>query len=68
MSDETLETAARRVVRFVRSDEHAHGGLLSKDTIQAVETLDRQLQRHLARQKLAAAALRQEDRTWEPGL
>jgi hypothetical protein len=68
MSEETLETAARRVIRFVRSDDHAHGGLLSKDTIMAVETLDRQLSMHLARQKAAEAAIKKENETWEPGL
>ena len=31
MSEETLLTAARRVVRFVRVDDVAHGGLLSRD-------------------------------------
>ena len=43
MSAETLLTAARRVVRFVRGDDAAHGGLLSLDTIRAAETLDRQV-------------------------
>jgi bisphosphoglycerate-independent phosphoglycerate mutase (AlkP superfamily) len=53
MSEETLETAARRVIRFVRGDDSAHGGLLSKDTIKAVEILDRQLAIGLAKAKQA---------------
>jgi hypothetical protein len=44
MSEETLLTAARRVVRFVRIDE-THGGLLSLDTVKAIETLDKQVRR-----------------------
>ncbi len=51
MSEETLETAARRVIRFGRSDDHAHGGLLSLDSIEALETLDQQLQLRLAEEK-----------------
>jgi hypothetical protein len=39
MAEETLLTAARRVVRFVRGDDERHGGLLQQDTIQANETL-----------------------------
>lgn len=45
MSEETLLTAARRVARFFRIDEARGGGLISIDTIQAVETLEI----HLAR-------------------
>ena len=40
MSDETLFTAARRLVRFVRIDE-ADGGLLSNDTVRAAFILAR---------------------------
>lgn len=40
---ETLETAARRIIRFIRSDDAAHGGLLSKDTIVAADTLEKEL-------------------------
>jgi hypothetical protein len=40
---ETLETAARRVIRFIRIDDNMHGGLLSRDSITAVDTLDKQL-------------------------
>ena len=54
MSEETLETAARRIVRFVRVDDAAHGGLLSLDTIRAAETLDAELR------KLSARRLRKE--------
>lgn len=68
MSEETLETAARRIVRFVRVDAVHEGGLLSRETIIAAETLDRELHKHLARQKAAEAAIKKEDQTWEPGL
>ena len=40
---ETLLTAAKRLVRFVRTDDHNHGGLLSLDTIQAAEILSTQI-------------------------
>jgi hypothetical protein len=36
---ETLLTAAKRVVRFIRVDDEHDGGLLSKATIIANETL-----------------------------
>lgn len=39
LAEDNLLTAARRVVRFVRVDDQAHGGLLSQDTIQANEHL-----------------------------
>ena len=39
MSEETLLTAARRVVRFFNIDQ-AHGGLVSVETLRAIETLD----------------------------
>lgn len=51
MSEETLVTAARRLVRFVRVDTNTHGGLLSLDTIQAAEVLDMQLTLEAKRQK-----------------
>ena len=51
MSEETLLTAARRLVRFVRVDNGAHGGLISMDTTQAVETLAIQVQQETARLK-----------------
>lgn len=46
MSNETLHTAARRIVRFIRGDDHAHGGLLSVQTIKANEILARQVEDH----------------------
>jgi hypothetical protein len=48
MSEETLETAARRIIRFVRIDDAAHGGLLSRDTIRAADTLEQELRRFQA--------------------
>lgn len=41
MSEETLLTAARRVVRFINIDNTNGGGLLSIETCIAVETLDK---------------------------
>jgi hypothetical protein len=61
VSEETLETAARRVVRLIRIDDAKHGGLLSLDTIKAAETLNRQLDIAVAREKR-----RQEDESAEP--
>lgn len=49
MSEESLLTASRRVCRFVRIDD-AHGGLLSNETVQAVDTLDRQVRLATARE------------------
>lgn len=53
MSEETLETAARRIIRFVRVDENSGGGLLSIETLKALATLDYELARRLAEQKAA---------------
>ena len=39
LDGDNLFTAARRIVRFIRGDDEHHGGLLSRDTIQANETL-----------------------------
>jgi hypothetical protein len=50
MSEETLLTAARRVVRFMNIDMNA-GGLVTVDTQAAVETLDAQVRREAARQQ-----------------
>jgi hypothetical protein len=53
VSEETLISAARRLVRFVRIDASQGGGLLGQDTIQAAEVLDIQLtqeQKRLAQQ------------------
>lgn len=44
MSEETLLTAARRMVRFVRIDE-AQGGLTSLETVKANETLARMVEK-----------------------
>ena len=33
MSEETLYTAARRIVRFIRVDDERNGGLLSTETL-----------------------------------
>lgn len=51
MSDETLLTAARRVVRFIRIDDHHNGGLLSIETIQAANTLAQQVDIEERRQR-----------------
>ena len=53
MAEETLLTASRRVVRFFNIDQ-AHGGLVSIETIAAIETLDIQVAREVARQKKLA--------------
>lgn len=42
MSEETLLTAARRTLRFIRIDE-SHGGCLSIESLKALETLDKQV-------------------------
>lgn len=48
MSEETLLTASRRVVRFFNIDE-AHGGFTTTETVKAVETLRRQIENATAR-------------------
>jgi hypothetical protein len=53
MSEETLITAARRIVRFIRADDSTHGGLLSLDTIRAAETLAMQVETEKRREKRA---------------
>ncbi len=53
MSEETLLTAARRVVRFIRIDE-ADGGLLSLESVKAAMTLSRQVDLETARLKREA--------------
>lgn len=50
--NETLLTAARRVVRFFKIDEN-HGGLMSIDTIKAVDELDRQVLLEAKRQNVS---------------
>lgn len=51
MAEETLLTAARRAVRFIRIDNETHGGLISIDTTAAVETLERQVQQEVRREQ-----------------
>jgi hypothetical protein len=65
VSEETLFTAARRIVRFIRSDDEAHGGLLSQDTIQANETLAIMVALEARREKERAGA--RSDAVPEPG-
>lgn len=54
MSEESLFSAARRVLRFIRIDD-AHGGLLSNNTVRAADTLDKQVRLEAARQAARAA-------------
>lgn len=56
MSEETLLSAARRVLRFWRIDE-AHGGLTSRDTQIAMDTLTLQIEKETAREKERSAAV-----------
>lgn len=51
MAEETVLTAARRVVRFFNIDNQLGGGLISIDTTQAIETLDRMIRLEDARAK-----------------
>ena len=51
MSEETLLTAASRVVRFFNIDNTSGGGLISVETSTAVETLDKMVRAEDARQK-----------------
>jgi hypothetical protein len=46
MADETLLTAARRVVRFFNIDMNA-GGIVTPQTQHAVETLDRMVRKEV---------------------
>jgi len=50
--DESLFTASRRVVRYFNIDMNK-GGLISEDTQQAVETLDRMVRLEDEKQKRA---------------
>lgn len=52
MSEETLHTAARRVMRNLRIDETKGGGMLSIDTLHSMSILDIQIEKENARQKL----------------
>jgi hypothetical protein len=51
VSEETLLTAASRVVRFFNIDNTSGGGLISVETSTAVETLDKMVRAEDARQK-----------------
>jgi hypothetical protein len=52
MSEETLHTAARRVMRNLRIDETKGGGMLSIETLHSMATLDIQIEKENERQKL----------------
>lgn len=60
MSEETLHSAARRVARCCRIDE-AHGGLMSIETLQALNTLDIQLEKARKREGAARVAAELEE-------
>lgn len=55
MSEETLLSAARRVRRYFLIDE-AHGGLTSRDTLIAMDTLAIQIEKETLREKAEAEA------------
>ncbi len=55
MSEETLHTASRRALRCFRIDELRGGGLISIPLMQAMATLDMQVERENERIKRAAA-------------
>lgn len=52
MSEETLFTAARRLMRFVNVDLNHNGGLLTEETQKALLDLERQVERENRRQKI----------------
>ncbi|KQO43057.1 hypothetical protein [Methylobacterium sp. Leaf85] len=54
MAEETLLSASRRAVRFLRIDD-AHGGLLSRESISAIDTLDRMVRAESTRLDQARA-------------
>ena len=56
LSADSLFTAARRIVRFIRIDDEAHGGLLSQATIEANGILARHVDKEEKRIKAAMAA------------
>lgn len=59
MAEETLLTAARRLIRNVRVDDAAHGGLMSRETVVAADLLEKQAllaEKWLAAQQAAPAA------------
>lgn len=53
--EESLLTAARRVVRFFNIDA-MHGGLISEQTQIAIDTLDRQVRIETEKQRRAEEA------------
>lgn len=55
MSEETLHSAARRVVRFFNIDMNK-GGIITESTQHAIETLDAQVRMETERQKREMAA------------
>ncbi|MBO1022590.1 hypothetical protein IPV08_21745 [Methylobacterium sp. SD274] len=55
MAEETLLSASRRVVRFLRIDDASHGGLLSRESIISVDTLDRMVRAESSRIEQAKA-------------
>jgi hypothetical protein len=57
MSEETLLSAARRVVRFFNIDNTQGGGLISIETQQAMTTLDIQITQENRRQQELAKAI-----------
>lgn len=57
MAEETLLTAARRVVRFFNIDNTSGGGLISIDTTTAVETLDKMVRETDLRMKQLRAEI-----------
>lgn len=54
MAEETLLSASRRAVRFLRIDD-AHGGLLSRESMVAIDTLDRMVRAESSRLDQAKA-------------
>lgn len=48
MSEETLFTAARRAIRMFNIDQH-HGGLVSVETLAAMQTLEIEVERERLR-------------------
>lgn len=53
MSEETILSASRRFLRFFRIDE-ANGGLTSRETLIAADTLQIQIEKETTRQKEAS--------------
>lgn len=57
LSADNLLTAARRVMRFIRIDDQAHGGLLSQETIQANEHMSKHIEIEIRRIKDSTNAI-----------